>query len=81
MATRNLATMCHRVNSKPCFCNSLNDAHAIKLVIVPRSGKKADPLLFIIALQRYGSEWDADAYALFHWAKPDEDLHGIARSM
>ena len=81
MATWNLATMCHRVNSKPCFCNSLNDAHAIKLVIVPRSGKKADPLLFIIALQRYGSEWDADAYALFHWAKPDEDLHGIARSM
>ena len=81
MATRNLASWCQRVNSKPCFCNSLNDAHAIVLVIVSRSGKKAGPQLLIIALQRHVSEWDVDAYALFHWAKPDEDLHGMARSM
>ena len=76
MATRNLASWCQRVNS-----NSFNDAHAIVLVIVSRSGKKAGPQLLIIALQRHVSEWDVDAYALFHWAKPDEDLHGMARSM
>ena len=38
-------------------------------------------LLFIIALQRHPSEWDVDAYALFHWAEPDEDLHGIRNSV